>query len=468
MADDSSPFIVTTPATQSLEGKRNLIRSHVMRGKNRKKLLPRPPSWINNGQICNLVDMDRVNCQPIPPKVGNEFSFASFSTEISPHMLEAIWQLKHAMMPSQFGLASHQTESSFFEPILNDAACLHFTLFTTRVYIDSVREKTQISKTALSHLVTSLAILRKRLACGDTAQVISDTTILVVVGLTITATALGDLETAVQHIKGLQKIVTLRGGISVFEGNKTLQTKIFRADIGVALNTERQPIFFCKEIPWDAYIPSRIARSTSAIHDPGTEATDSQTIVFDLAQFLDGIDIRLRRVWDDIFEFSRAANIALQCKLSVDPELYQEVMVSIHYRLINLGFDMGSINETIRLTLLAFASTLFLQWGNVYNRYELLVRKLTKSLCGLQHHVADLPTQLMLWIYIVSAVSVFDEHEQALLQPALTEVLCGMGLKSWNQVNLSLKSIIWVDSLHDQRAKKVVQASLRELGIFHG
>ncbi|KAH7141032.1 hypothetical protein EDB81DRAFT_69629 [Dactylonectria macrodidyma] len=367
------------------------------------------------------------------------------------------------MVPSQFGLASHQTESSFLEPILNDAACLHFTLFTTRVYIDSIRGKTQISKTALSHLVTSLAILRKRLACDDAAQVISDSTILVVVGLTIAATALGDLETAVQHLQGLHKMVMLRGGISSLRWNKTLQTKIFRADIGVAVNKGCKPMFFTNEVPWDAYIPSRRETSTLTVSDAGTEATDPQTSVLDLAQFLDSLDIRLRRIWDDLFEFSRAANIALPCKLGVDPELYQEVMVSIHYRLINLGFDMGSINETIRLTLLAYASTLFLQWGNVYNRYELLARRLSESLYRLQHHTTALPIQLTLWIYIVSAVSVFDDHEQALLQPTLTEVICDMRLKTWRHVNLSLKSIIWVDSLHDQRAKKIVQASLPEL-----
>lgn len=33
----------------------------------------------------------------------------------------------------------------------------------------------------------------------------------------------------------------------------------------------------------------------------------------DLERLLDGLDLRLRFVWNDIAEFARAANIATQC-----------------------------------------------------------------------------------------------------------------------------------------------------------
>lgn len=132
------------------------------------------------------------------------------------------------MVPAEFGLVSNQTESSFFEPVLNDTACLHFTLFTTKVYMDSLDGKKEISKIALVHLVNALAILQQRLAGNDKEQSISDSTILVVIGLTMTATALGDLEAAQNHLRGLYKMVMLRGGISAFKENRSLQPKIFR------------------------------------------------------------------------------------------------------------------------------------------------------------------------------------------------------------------------------------------------
>lgn len=91
------------------------------------------------------------------------------------------------------------------------------------------------------------------------------------------------------------------------------------AAIGVALGTGCKPIFFSGCVSWDSYIPSqgRLSHSESKDSDPDPEIATS-----DIGHFLDRLDARLRLVWDDLAEFSRAANIATQCKLSIDTELY--------------------------------------------------------------------------------------------------------------------------------------------------
>lgn len=180
----------------------------------------------------------------------------------------------------------------------------------------------------------------------------------------------------------------------------------------------------------------------------------------DLSSFLDSIDLRLRRVWNDVSEFVRAANIATQCKRSIDNELYQETMVSIHYRLVNLCFDMDSINEPIRLALLAFASTLFLQWRGIKIRYEYLAQRLNMAMTSLRHNNRGVPVRLALWIYIIAAISVLDEREKVYLQPALIEVIRELEFGSWDEVRLMLKSILWVDVLHDPLAKEMVEDTL--------
>jgi hypothetical protein len=80
----------------------------------------------------------------------------------------------------------------------------------------------------LSHYVTALNILQQRLAKGHLMSSTFDSTILVVVGMTITAIALGSLETAQKHVTGLGRMVALRGGSTAFESNRRLQTKILR------------------------------------------------------------------------------------------------------------------------------------------------------------------------------------------------------------------------------------------------
>lgn len=180
----------------------------------------------------------------------------------------------------------------------------------------------------------------------------------------------------------------------------------------------------------------------------------------DLEQILDSLDIRLRLVWDDLSEFVRAANIATQCKLSMDNEIYHEVMVSIHYRLVNLHFETGNVNDTIRLALLAFASTIFLHWRGVENRYQYLALHLKSALFLLGQKAGGMPIHLILWLHITCAAFVFDKTERACFRPALVQVLRSMRLKLWSEVRLSLKSVLWVDVLHDLPAKQIVEAML--------
>jgi len=189
---------------------------------------------------------------------------------------------------------------------------------------------------------------------------------------------------------------------------------------------------------------------------------NSQTSASDLGCFLDCLDLRLRHVWDDLSDFVQAANTVAQCELNIDSEMYQKAVVSIHYRLVNLRFDTGNVHETIRLALLAFASTLFLQWCGVKIRYEYLTQHLMIALSLLKHMPKAMPTNFTLWLHIVGAISVFDGQERARLRPAQVEVLRAMKLKSWDEVRLSLQSVLWLNVLHDSPAKQMVDALLSE------
>ncbi|KAF2498479.1 hypothetical protein BU16DRAFT_536502 [Lophium mytilinum] len=448
-------FIVTTPAKQSVEEKRKLIRSHVMRGKNRKMLPTRPRSWIDGDKANDRELLKEGTYVSVPANVGGLFSFTAFSAEISPDMLEAIWELKRSMFPIELALESHRSGTSWLEPICGDAACLHFTVFIAKEYLRFDLGQKENSKMALYHLVKALAILQQRLGSGDDELSTSDSTILVIVGLTLAATGLGDLETAVNHLNGLYKMVLLRGGISALQWNRSLQAKIFRQVSPIeisSLSTGHQPLFFSDGVSWDSYIASQGCRPAPVGQDSDL---DLPIRASDLGYFLDGLDTRLHSIWDDISEFVRAANIATQCNRGIDSELYQEVMVSIHYRLVNLRFNTGTINEVTRLALLSFSSTLFLQWRGVKIRFERLAQDLKRALSMLGRSSEAIPAQLIVWLYITGSICVFNEHEQAYFQPVLVEALQSM--RSWHEIRSSLKSVLWVDVLHDPPAKHMVE-----------
>lgn len=131
------------------------------------------------------------------------------------------------MFPLDFAIASQQTETSWFEPIWNDGACLHLTLFTTNTYLGTLYGRQTDRQSALLHFSEALRILQRRLDIYQDAAT-SDSTILVVVGLTMAASALGDYGTAAKHLAGLHRMIALRGGLSRLKGAKLLQSKVCR------------------------------------------------------------------------------------------------------------------------------------------------------------------------------------------------------------------------------------------------
>lgn len=141
------------------------------------------------------------------------------------------------MFPIEFTSASPQNESSWFAPVWRDEACLRLTLYTTNTYLSSSpltkpdKDRERYRSAALTHLAEALGILRKRLdsVVDSDGDATSDSTVLIVVGLALASSALGDLETASQHVAGLQRMVHLRGGLAAFRGQTLLQSKICRS-----------------------------------------------------------------------------------------------------------------------------------------------------------------------------------------------------------------------------------------------
>jgi len=141
-------------------------------------------------------------------------------------------------------------------------------------------------------------------------------------------------------------------------------------------------------------------------------------------------------------------------------------MVSIHYRLLSLHYDMGSVDETIRLAMLAFASTIFLQWRGVKTPYKYLAENLKRSLILLGHENLVGSLSFTLWLYLISAISVFDDHDQSFYQPILLKLIQDwMGEVEKNpwetEMVTTYKSVLWLDAVHDLPAKQIVDATLR-------
>lgn len=90
------PFIlVTTPAAKLDPVARRQLRSHVMKGKNKKKVKMSGSSvlgsWINDQQHDSL-GLSRVASSPIFPRVGTVMSHIPFVEDMNPNKWELIYK----------------------------------------------------------------------------------------------------------------------------------------------------------------------------------------------------------------------------------------------------------------------------------------------------------------------------------------------------------------------------------------
>ncbi|KAI1751545.1 hypothetical protein F4782DRAFT_540820 [Xylaria castorea] len=453
---DVFPFIVTTPEDRSGDGKRKLVRSHVMRGKNQKRRPLRPPSCISGHPGYVNPSSSMTKNSSIPAGVCEVSYEMKFPTELDPQILDTIRQLRWAIGPPDLGLVQDQSELSWLEPIKSDPACLHFTMFVARMWKDSIAargEQNTISQASLISYGKALSFLQQRLT-GDAGDVsTSDSTLIVVTGLVMGSLALHDFKTALNHVKGLHQMIVLRGGLSTLNGNKKLQFKVCRTDISVALSTGCDVLFFSEtKISWDYYIASSDNRDLS-------KSTKTPT---PLKEHVVGMPEKLRVIWDDLSEVVRSINIAAQCARSIDFELYQEAMISIHYRLIKLNYDLKAFDELICLTLLGFCSGIFLQWRGVKFPFKHLARQLMIALrhVGLDGEMSTDSHRIVLWSISVSAISVLDGQQVASLQPVLKNIARRMGVASWSEIKIIIESFLWINEHHSAPAREFIEAAL--------
>lgn len=117
-------------------------------------------------------------------------------------------------------------ERSMFDPLSYDTAYLNAVIFGAQAYMDMFLGRSR--KGSLRQLLKTIQLLRDRLCITDGYTPISDTTILIVLTLAHIAHLRGEHITAEQHLQGLYKIITLRGGIAAFQDTPKLLTELLR------------------------------------------------------------------------------------------------------------------------------------------------------------------------------------------------------------------------------------------------
>lgn len=81
---------------------------------------------------------------------------------------------------------------------------------------------------AMWHIVKALNILSDRMSVAD-ENVVADSTISVVISMVLAGDFIADYKAAENHMRGLYKLVVMRGGLAGLHGDTWgLQTKVLR------------------------------------------------------------------------------------------------------------------------------------------------------------------------------------------------------------------------------------------------
>jgi hypothetical protein len=151
------------------------------------------------------------------------------------------------------------------------------------------------------------------------------------------------------------------------------------------------------------------------------------------------------------------SSLAYQTTRKLSPHLYSEMMISILYRLTTLSFPHNIMQETIRLGLLAISTTVFMQRQYMENPYNHLLNLYRDALFKLYTSTnLDVPIHILLWLVMVSQVVTPATPDW--LHSWLSDIVYRAGIISWAQARDLLRSLVWVDFLHDPRGKLTFEA----------
>ncbi|KIW39419.1 hypothetical protein, variant [Exophiala oligosperma] len=319
------------------------------------------------------------------------------------------------------------------------------------VLVDNVmvRRHKVVNKSATRHLVKTVQLLREKMLERKEIYA-SDSTMRVILVLAITAFFLWDHETAKKHMQALRSIVDLRGGLATFHAQKILLT-LLKCDLCISLHTGTKPMFFNAPFrePNMPYPEQKILTIGKSPEYRDSQVRDS---------ILHDVHYDIATSWLVLQRFCSLANLAAQSHGLMPTQLHVQTMASVTYRLLDLNqFQAKSQEEMIRLGLLAFTHHIFLQYQHLKLPYSHFQYLLERSLA--RKELSDIANpQLTLWILMVAVISIPNLAEDIWLFKSLQTLFQVCNITSWTGLRGFMKSMMWIDVLHDKPGKDIYEA----------
>lgn len=222
---------------------------------------------------------------------------------------------------------------------------------------------------------------------------------------------------------------------------------MYRADVELALSGGRTPLFPIASVLWEPHIAGR--RLMRRIPELWQDQATPHPV-------LGTSDAKLLSVWADLRELAKLSNLANQTSQKIPAAAFNEMQVSILYRLIFLQ-DYHNHRSQAGLTwacLLAFAFTIFIQHQNhVMQRFDRVIGHLRAALRTLSDNTLVIPASLTLWMLMPLRVAVSTDQAESWEKEVLHTAVPDLNIEAWPQVQSLLKEFMWIECLQEELGK---------------
>ncbi|KAL4940089.1 hypothetical protein BDV06DRAFT_224441 [Aspergillus oleicola] len=369
------------------------------------------------------------------------------SNEDKAFLLEFLHSFTKTMYPSTAFADYDITTCPWASWPFSDASYLQCMFFMASVIRDlnlkqaqtQIQSQTQstpdgkaISAKTYATLRSTIILLNARLSHPDPGIALGDSTVAVVVILTIFCCMMNDHDAARAHVAGLKMLVSLRGGMEGFAGREKLVVKLSRVDLIYALNTGTQGLLCIRPMEAGyAPVPASLG-SIQPLRGTICDLTDS----------------RLLQIFTEMQHYTTLINTAHITRQRRTIAEYHSVVCSFQYRLLGLQECLNDeLSECLRLAMLALLITTF-QFPGTRARYPYLADCLRRACCGMGSGVGGCEIRdIMGWVLIVGAMSVWDVHTEREWMGKMWEA--HVDRMEWKDMRDKMKHIMWVDVLQD-------------------
>ncbi|KIW10155.1 hypothetical protein PV08_11116 [Exophiala spinifera] len=418
-----------------------LVRSHAMKGKNMGKRHHRR----------SRLDLDlrqhRLAAKAVPSGCAlptlNQWSAPLHS--VSPFPIRATFQTRdainrffacvtEALLPPAICCSLDKVTSFWWRFLFVDQTAHHCTLALLCTLNGFFLGEPNVSHEALYHLSRAVSLVNEQLG---TTKALSNSTLVVVNFLVVYEIVRESRNEAEIHLKGLQKMVDMRGGLASLEASEDALL-VLKTDIDCALSYGTTPGFYrdrMSDVIW-----CLTSQGFSMIHCP----IDSNPWFNELSPTLGQLLLEVVCIGQS---FDKGYKL--------DPYMFQEFLVSLGYRLIHfhpLGDSNprleSKVDQACHIGLTVYLTTLFLRRGNrCFLRYRLIAQQLKDIIeTGLEGEHND----LMLWLLFIGGVSVLEDLDQAWLGLRIRQAAQSLEVNSWKGIQLCLTQFPWIGLLHNE------------------